>query len=57
MKKDISKLNDEEITELFQDAVQTAIEKAKQDGKPICGYDDILHKSYILYSDGMKVYA
>ena len=54
MKKDISKLTDEEITEVFVDAVRNAIERNRKAGKPVCGFDSVLKKSYILYPDGRK---
>lgn len=57
MKKDLSVLTDDEITEVFQDAVKNAIERNKKAGNPICGFDSILKKSYILYPDGRKEYA
>ncbi len=57
LKKDLSKLTDEEITEVFQDAVKAAVEKSKKAGNPVCGYDTERRKSYILYPDGRKEYA
>ena len=57
MKKDLSILTDDEITEVFQESVIKAIERTKKAGNPVCGYDSVLKKSYILYPDGRKEYA
>ena len=57
MKKDLSLLSDDEITEVFRDAVKNAIERNQKAGNPVCGFDTVLKKSYILYPDGTKEYT
>lgn len=53
----MDKLTDEEITEVFREAVRNAIEQAKKAGNPICCWDSELKESYILYPDGRREYA
>lgn len=38
-------------------SVKNAIERNKEAGNPVCGFDTVLKKSYILYPDGTKEYA
>ena len=57
MKKDISLLSDDEITDVFKEAVYNAVKRAKDNGQPICCYDKEQKKSYILYPNGEREYA
>ncbi|MBE5964981.1 MAG: hypothetical protein E7252_08685 [Lachnospira sp.] len=57
MKKNLSVLTDDEVTMVFQESVRKAIERNRKAGRPVCGYDSVLKKSYILYPDGRKEYA
>lgn len=55
--KGFVELTDDEITEVFRDSVRDAIERNKEAGNPVCGFDLVLKKSYILYPDGTREYA
>ena len=51
-KVNINDLNDDQITQVFREAVHQAIENARQKGLPISQYDTEKMLPYILYPDG-----
>lgn len=57
MKKNLFDLTDDEMTEVFREAVRESIEQSRKAGNPICEYDSQLKKPYILYPDGRREYA
>ena len=50
-------LTDDELTMRFIEAIRIENEKKRIKGVPIAGYDTILNKAYLEYSDGTRKYA
>jgi hypothetical protein len=50
-------LTDDELTMRFIEAIRIENEIKRIKGVPIAGYDTILNKAYLEYSDGTRKYA
>ena len=50
-------ISDEQLTELFKEAIRLDNEMKKVMGTPIAGYDEERNEAYLEYPDGRRKYA
>ena len=53
----INGISDEELTELFKEAIRIDNELKKVLGTPIAGFDEERGEAYLEYPDGRRKYA